>query len=61
MDDEIKMHDEFLNFDPSTFKKANKKAAAKDKAKAKVKSCFLITINPNISQRLVNTLEQRKA
>lgn len=50
--------DEILNYDSTTFKKTNKKDGSYKKAAAK--SGFLITLNPNISHKKLDTQEKRK-
>jgi hypothetical protein len=50
--------DEILNYDATKFKKTNKKDGSYKKAAAK--SGFLITLNPNISHKKLDTPEKRK-
>ncbi len=57
-DASIKIPDEFLNYNPQGFTKANKKDGNYKKSAAK--SAFVITINPNISHRTLTDINDRR-
>lgn len=58
LDEDIKVPDEFLNYNDQGFTKVNKKSGSYKKAAAK--SAFIITINPNISHRTLTDINDRR-